>query len=336
MKFITCASYYATGSSAITDLINECDNVHDMGNYEFRFIQDPDGIRDLDYNLVENNHRHNSGYALKRYERNVKFLAGNKLIKKYNRFFGENWKKLSAQYVKDLTAVEYKGAWHYDLRDKGFFAYVIERSANRIGNKFFKDKDTNISIFLRNNTNYATNPGPAFYEITKKYIEGLFSAANTDNKEFVMADQLVPPSNVGPYLRYFDDIKVVCVERDPRDVFLLEKKWHGTIVPAKVEDFVIWYRATRSHRKTEIDDTSKVLRVQFEDLIYKYDETSSKVLEFCGIDKSHHVNPRKLLNPDVSIKNTRLWDRMTQYSKDIEYIEKELSEYLYDYSKVSY
>ena len=68
MKFITCASYYGTGSSAITDLVNECDNVHDMGDYEFRFIQDPDGIADLEYNLVENNHRHNSGYALKRYE----------------------------------------------------------------------------------------------------------------------------------------------------------------------------------------------------------------------------------------------------------------------------
>ena len=114
MKIITCASYYGTGSSAVTDLINECDNVHFLGDYEFRFVQDPDGIKDLEYNLVINNHRHNSGYAIKRYERNVEFLNGNVFIKKYNRYFGNKWKELSNRYIKDLVDVEYKGYWHQD------------------------------------------------------------------------------------------------------------------------------------------------------------------------------------------------------------------------------
>ena len=52
MKLLTCASYHGTGSSAVTNLIDECDNVHDMGDYEFRFVHDPDGICDLEYNLV--------------------------------------------------------------------------------------------------------------------------------------------------------------------------------------------------------------------------------------------------------------------------------------------
>ena len=52
-----------------------------MGDYEFRFVQDPDGICDLEYNLVLNNHRHNSGYAIKRYEKNVKYLSGGRFIK---------------------------------------------------------------------------------------------------------------------------------------------------------------------------------------------------------------------------------------------------------------
>ena len=69
MKLLTCASYHGTGSSAVTNLIDECDNIHDMGDYEFRFVQDPDGICDLEYNLVINNHRLNSGYAIKRYKK---------------------------------------------------------------------------------------------------------------------------------------------------------------------------------------------------------------------------------------------------------------------------
>ena len=52
MKIITCAGYYGTGSSAVTDILGEFDNIHFMGDYEFRFIQDPGGIADLEYNIV--------------------------------------------------------------------------------------------------------------------------------------------------------------------------------------------------------------------------------------------------------------------------------------------
>ena len=176
MKFITCASYYGTGSSAVTDLINECDNVHSMGDYEFRFIQDPDGIRDLEYNLVENNHRHNSGYALRCYENNVRFLNGTKLIKKYNRYFGNQWRLLSQRYIQDLTYVKYRGSWHQELRDKGKFAYFIERFINKIAHGVFRvNRDKQIQLYLRKNWELGTFPQDKFYDITKKYIEDLFS-----------------------------------------------------------------------------------------------------------------------------------------------------------------
>ena len=40
MKIITCASYYNTGSSAITDFFSEFDNIKSLGETEFRFLQD--------------------------------------------------------------------------------------------------------------------------------------------------------------------------------------------------------------------------------------------------------------------------------------------------------
>lgn len=331
MKIITCASYYGTGSSAITDLIGECDNVQSLTDYEFRFISDPDGIRDLEYNLVENNHRHNSGYALKRYERNVKFLAGNKFIKKYNRFFGDKWVTLSNQYVKDLVDVEYKGAWAQDIKDLGPFRYFIERSINKVVTLF--DKEKSVTVFLKNNTNYVTYPKDRFYDITKKYIEDLFSITNPNNKEYLMIDQLVPASNTTSYLKYFNDIKVICVDRDPRDLFLLEKKWNGTIIPKDVHQFCQWFKVTRAHKKDEVDDTSRILRIQFEDLIYHYDEYSRKVLDFCGISEAHHTSPKTLLDPSKSINNTQLWKKQTEYSEDIKVITEELKDYLYDFDK---
>ena len=91
-KVITCAGYYGTGSSAITDLLGEFSNVYFVGDYEFRFVQDPGGIADLEYNIVDNYHRHNSGYALKRFKKNIDFLCKNKFNKTYEKtFHGRVW-----------------------------------------------------------------------------------------------------------------------------------------------------------------------------------------------------------------------------------------------------
>lgn len=334
MKLITCASYYGTGSSAVTDLINECDNVHFLGDYEFRFVQDPDGICDLEYNLVLNNHRHNSGYALKRYEKNVKFLNGNRLIKKYNRYFGDQWIKLSKKYIRDLVDLEYKGYWHQDVRDKGRLVYYSERVINRIMHALpFGDKERNYSIFMNRYTNYASYPGDRFYQITQQYIDALFEVTNTDHKEIVMVDQLVPPSNTFHYLHFFSDIKVICVERDPRDLYILEQKyWNGTIIPHDVYDYCKWYRATRKHKEFENDDPGRILRIQFEDLIYHYDKIVPKILMFCDIDISHHILPKSRLIPERSINNTKLFNKHQEYGKEVKVIESELTEYLYKFN----
>ena len=101
-----------------------------------------------------------------------------------------------------------------------------------------KNSEKNYTIFLKNNTNYASYPGEKFYEYTRDYIDALFESVNVDHKEFVMADQLIPPSNVLHYLKFFNDLKVIVVDRDPRDLFLLEnEKYYGTIVPRDVNCF---------------------------------------------------------------------------------------------------
>lgn len=333
MKLITCASYYGTGSSAVTNLIDECNNVFDLGDYEFRFVQDPDGICDLEYNLVLNNHRHNSGYAIRRYEKNVQFLSGGKLIKKYNRYFDDEWKRLSKEYIEKLINVKYKGFWHQELRDKGKIAYFLERLINKIMHVLFRlNGERGISIYGKNNIEYATFPGEKFYDYTKEYIDALFSYANKDNKEFIMVDQLVPPTNTSHYLKFFNDIKVICVDRDPRDLYVLEKEiWHGSVVPKNVDEFCIWYKTTRAHRAIENDDKEKILRIRFEDMVYRYEEMVEYILRFVGIDKINHIKPKTLFNPEISVNNTQVFKKYPKLIADIKYIEEHLGEYLYKF-----
>ncbi len=329
---ITCASYYGTGSSAITDLVMEYDNVYGVGDYEIRIFQDIDGVRDLEYFLIENYNRHNSGHALKRFKNLVDFCAGIGLIKKYEKIFDGHFKEISYDYIEKLTAYKFKGYWHEDLRDKGSFFYFRKRLLNKIVSVLSRNKEYHINELPKEITLGVNLTEEEFIEYTKEYSRNLIACLNKNNAQNIVVDQLVPPNHIEKYVRYFDDIKVIVVERDPRDVYLLEKEiWKGSVVPHDIETFCRWWVATRAHRKSENLNTEFSLLIQFEDIIYHYDETVERVEGFLGLHKEAHKAYKKYLNPDKSIKNTKLYEleKYQKYSKEIAYIEENLSEYLY-------
>lgn len=333
MRIISCASYYGTGSSAITDLLSEYNIGKSLSNYEFRFVQDPEGISDLEYNLVENHHRHNSGHALKRYKKKVDFLAGNKFIKKYEHFFNGNWTDISYEYIRQLTAFTYQGYWHQDVIDRGNGFYIRKRLINKVLQHSIWRREIERSLNeLPKEITYCSMPTEElFLNLTKKYIDTLFLAANLENKQDVIVDQIVPPSNLKRYLRYFNDIRVFVVDRDPRDIYLLEKYiWKGNVIPTKdVKIFCEWYQYTRNHRKYEQYPTDKVMFIQFEDLIYRYEDSVAKIEKWLGYTKEEHIEAKKYFDPSKSICNTRIWDKIEGIDEEIDFIKKELQEYLY-------
>lgn len=334
MKIITCASYYGTGSSAVTDYVTEFDTVKSLGDYEFRFLHDMDGVADLEYHLVENHNRHNSGHALKRYKKLVDFHAGNRFIHRYEPFFHGQWKRISYQYIDSLTDFSYRGWWQYDLLDRGEGFYYRKLLLNKLYKMTLGRHNERMLNVLPKEITYCSRPTKEeFVQKTKAYISALMEAANPEHCPALMVDQLLPSSEICRFLPFFDDVHVIVVERDPRDLYILEKLvWKGQVIPTEdVKTFCDWYRYTRAHRKSGVCDEGHVLLLQFEDLIYHYDETSGKLRDFLGLDEKDHVHKREYLIPEKSMKNTRLWNKY-DIGDDLEYIEKELKEYLYDYS----
>lgn len=335
MRFITCASYYGTGSSAITDYVSEFDTVFSFTDEEFRFIQDPDGISDLEFNLVECFNRHNSGHSLKRYKKLVDFYAGNIFEKKYARFFGEKWKEYSYKYINQLIDFTYPGWWQYDLYDRGAWYYFRKRIGNKILHKtIWKNKPDRQLNTMKNIVTYCSHPSEEkFLHCTQNYIHDLFESVLPSNKEILMVDQLVPPMNLQRYLRYFrDNIQVVVVDRDPRDVFVLDKYvWKDGIIPNDADTFIKWFKYTRSHREIENLNNNHIKFVKFEDLIYKYNETTNAVREWLSLEERDHKYPKKYFDPNISINNTQTWKKYPQSESEIKLIENNLSEYLYDF-----
>ena len=126
MRVIACVGFHRTGSGVVDDIFKEFDNcISVASNLECRFLQDPDGISDLEYNLIDNPHRLNSGFALKRYLKYVERYSHT-----YKMIFGNKWKEISVKYIDSLISVKYKGFWYRDLsimKRKALIAYYIER-----------------------------------------------------------------------------------------------------------------------------------------------------------------------------------------------------------------
>ncbi|AYP98614.1 hypothetical protein DVR01_04690 [Limosilactobacillus fermentum] len=332
MKIISCASYYGSGSSVITDFVSEFESVYSYTNEEFRFVQDPDGISDLEYNLVENFNRHNSGYALKKYKQLVDFYTGDFLNRRYDKFLQGNWKKLSYQYIENLTDFKYHGWWQYDLFGKGKLFYFRKRFLNKIikGTIWHNQPERSLNN-LKEEITYCSHPSEEkFLRLTREYIDALFSSVS--DKDIVVVDQLVPPSNNKRFVRYFNNLQAIIVDRDPRDIYLLEKYvWKDGVIPANVRTFCKWFLYTRDNRQNTISDDMHFKYIQFEDMVYKYDETTNSIENWLGLKEKDHLRKREIFNPNVSKKNTRLWEKINCDKEEINYIEKHLSNYLYSY-----
>ena len=333
MKIITCASYYGSGSSALSDLVAEYDSVKDLSEFEFRFLHDIDGVSDLEYHLCECHNRHNSGHALKRFMRLAKYNEGNRLNRRYNAFFNDQFSTLTNEYIKELIDFQFTGWWFYDLFDYGIDHYYRMQFLNKILRKISGGK----AGVLKNEQTYCSHPSSEkFLEVTQTYLERLLHAANMEKLPFLQVDQLVPSQNTGRVLRYFrDPIEVFVVDRDPRDIYVLEKcYWKGHICPTdSVEKYCKWFLYTRKSGTEDISQLSNVHFIQFEDFIFNYNSVKSKIEHIIGLSPCDLTKEFTKLNPKKSINNTCVWRNHPELEEDIKIIEKELTGYLYQFEK---
>ena len=344
MKLITCAGYYGTGTSAVTDLFSEFSNVKNLGSdFECCFAHDLYGLSDLEYYLCETNHRHNASIAISNFIKLMGIYGLNKKTRmvNYPSFFGTSFKDSVDTYLNDLIGISFSGGSHANLYSQSNNFITDMKIKNRLwrmthrtkkitilDSSYLGYKKTPYDRFLSKQTTYFFDPQIDFYSITKKFTRNLFT--NYKSYEYVFVDQLVPPNNISRYLNYFDDLCVLVVDRDPRDLFILENHyWHSGIIPSDIDDFIKWYRLSRQRNISDKDDPKVVLRIMFEDLVFHYETMVKKITRFVGIESSYHKNVRQFFNPNVSVKNTRLWLKHREFDKQIGKIEKELKEFLY-------
>ena len=331
-KLITTTGYGTTGSSVVTDLLKEFSNVESKGDYEFRFLFDIHGVRELEVALFQLNNRQNSDYYIKAFRKYVHHLSKGIAYGYYKEAFHGEFKKLSDEFIESIIDVKWDGYWHQDIMEEKpvrKFFYFLERFVQK---KILKEKDTSARFYNKKMLYARPITHEEFLEKVKVYLVNLINAMQVET-DFIALDQLVPPENTNEFLKYFDDLKIIVVDRDPRDLYLLEKyEYKETWLPFKdVKTYVEWYKLIRAHKEQEKQNLEGVMYLHFEDFIYDYDNTIDKVIEFCKLDKSKWIDKKKYFNPEISIKNTKKWLVYPEAKEEIAYIEKELKDYLVEY-----
>lgn len=325
MKKIAIAGYHFSGCGVIDDLFREFDNVAQAtSECESRYLQDTDGVSDLEFHLVETPNRLTTNLAIDRF---LRYCQANS--HSYQRIYGPNWLKFCEDYVNSLTKFQFQGYNMRHLNEKSslynIWFHLMLCLQMIIPPKYRLSPRHN--YFPKEKMYHASLTEDEFLEKTRAFVEVLSANLITNKKaEYVMIDQMFAGNNPGRYLRYVSDVKAFVVDRDPRDLYISQRQMEDHMLPADPYEFCVYYRDIRK-RSNSIPDT--VMYLMIEDMIYHYDEMVPKVCDFVGIDRSHHVEPKKFFNPAISIKGTRTWERYPQYAEAVKTIEMELSDYLY-------
>lgn len=325
----TCG-FGSTGSSAVTDYLKEFDIYQVMDNIEFTWVSATDGLIDLDLHV---NHPHS------RTEESIK------AIYRYKELCASTAKSLSRIGVpRDLflksvdefvdSIVTTSWWWYSPKQESHIFNRLRKLIARNIVQKWEIKNGCHWEGFPYNKVLFSACP-ENFEEKARKHVMDIFRASGADPNKPIALDQPFPGNNPQACFKYFVDPYAIVVDRDPRDNYvfaktkLLTKPFSHLMPVNSVEDFVKYYRALRENQPYK-EDCDRILSIKFEDMVYHYDETTKLIRDFLHLPEN--PNPKSIFDPHISMPNTQVWKRFPQFAKDIEYIEKELPEYLFDYT----
>lgn len=100
-----------------------------------------------------------------------------------------------------------------------------------------------------------------------------------------------------------------------------------------LDTWIAYYKYRRKYIKLQKqNNTENILHLQFEELIYNYEESLTKIKRFLSLGDTEHIKKGEIFIPEKSKTNTQLFRKYPKYAKDIEKIEKELSEFCYPYT----
>lgn len=338
-KVIVPTGYMGSGSSLVTDLVSEFEGFESArGSFEYVFLHCPNGVFDLEDKLLSGNNAVRSDEALHSFYATMKQLYDKKYwwVGHYNEIVGSDFLKITEEYIEDL--IQYKPDFYWYYQENTNLRMAMQLVWKKVV-KVITLNQVKLKKPLLYSPMWISYVLPEeFYEKTRKYISRILDRLGIGEKNIVL-DQFLLPFNLFRIDNYFgDNLEVFVVERDPRDLFLMNKYVYPAQnaqvpYPTDVHEFCKCYRDLRKMEDVKTCQSIHVHRFRFEDFIYKYEETVEQVKNILGSDGKlpEHTLKKKYFVPEKSINNTQLFYNRDAYKEESKVIERLLSEYLYDF-----
>ena len=337
---IIAMGYFGTGSSAITHLLKEYEDITDGGfdTYEHLPLYTPHGLFDLEDTLLYSNSLFRSDAAIR------EFISAMERLDKtdfgwfggYQKRYGEEFGRLTKRFVESIKQFETEGNWFYDYVEKEKATYYIKDVIKKILGKAVGEIGHRICIESDNKIFFSFVEPSQFYKAAKQFVDDYIRMINKTGKKDIVLDQLILPQQLKRINNYFDEeSRFIVVDRDPRDVYIITKYIWPQILkgphvfPTDVEKFVDFYKKFRAFE--EKNEDKRIIRIRFEDLIYRYDETVQVIERFLSINPQRHINKQAIFIPEKSIYNTQNFTMKEEWKKEVSIIEKEFPELLYQF-----
>jgi hypothetical protein len=314
LAYVGVSGYGWSGSGAVVDMLSEVEGCATPG-FEFSLVKEPGGLLDLECFLVDN-------WDVIRHDAAIRdFLSYCAVLDRPGQRFGRFGLDLGRQLEVDFMAESealvarlaeftYIGAtrvFEYPLSPlQAFSARVLRKLGLRASGRPM----------------WVARPGSdRFVAEVQAYLDCLFRqfAARRGIATLVL-DQAIPTANIAKGMRYFDQMKLVVVDRDPRDIYvdlIRNKGLIGTNVddPDKVAKFLRWHRILRADAAASASiDPSRVLRVRFEDVVLEPQATSTRILAFLGLEQRARALGSRF-HPQQSARNVGIWRSYPQQAE---------------------
>ena len=233
------------------------------------------------------------------------------------------------KFISDLTDDSWAIQWPYELPEISHIAYAKLKLISKFRN-----------VHAWPEINYHLSSGNRFIELARGYVKDLLvDSLNNDGCHTVVTHNMLEPCNPESGFCFFDNIKSIVVDRDPRDIYMTASTYSlgfNDAVPiysriSGAFDIDLFIKRQRILRdKTDYSSNDNVLRIRFEDLVFNYSEICKIIYKFLEIPEGDHKFKMRAFNPEDSIKNIGLWKGAPNELKShILKIQKELPELCY-------
>ena len=301
-----------SGSGAVFDYLAGKDkNLPLLNGEEFRITHDNDALNDLYINNYINFTINNSASSFERFE------------KYFQNFFKNH--KMKRDLIKELKMFLNKIIF---LRYSGLPAFKRNKfSINEKVNFYFdrlilKKKINDLDLFKM------TLPVKKneFLKSSSNFINNLIKILHPDFRKYenIIINQGASFWNLNHTKRFYDNSKIILVNRDPRSIFWSMKRTQAFSYPSNdVNVFIKWFKKIQELKDKTYKKNKNILDIKYEKFLENFDIEKERINKFINQNNS------KKSNFDLNKSKQNLYKAKDNLKKDeLKKIEKNLKNYL--------